>query len=228
MKLKPLDPAHRCSTRMFATARRLHIASVVAQAPEFSDRVVVVADGSPEDEVLPILAVALNGARLVDVAFPMHKSLSVFSVIGDYVDRGYRRIAVMVDQEERGINEVSSDVKKRLSTQISLESFNVEEHRIYAKGSRLGKNVFVGIAINGLSDSRFSRHTVEDHLLAAAEALGLVSLEHGVLDSKEAWKSMSRSMQLKVLGELVARRELVEKAFPQQVDVLKRILGESE
>ena len=74
----------------------------------------------------------------------------------------------------------------------------------------------------------FSRHTIEDHLLVAAEALGLVSLGHGVVDPKEAWRSMSRRMQLKVLGELVARRELVEKAFPQQVDVLKRVLGEGE
>ena len=155
MKLKPLDPAHKCSARMLATARRLRIANVVAQAPGFSDKVVVVADGSPEDEILPILAVALNDDRLVDVSFPIHKSLSVLNIIGAYVDRRYRRIVVVVDQEESNINEIFSDVRKRLSTQISLESFNVEEHKIYAKGSRSGKSVFVGIAINGLSDSRF-------------------------------------------------------------------------
>ena len=43
MRLRPLDPTHRCSTNMFFIARKLRISNVFVQAFESSDRIVVIA-----------------------------------------------------------------------------------------------------------------------------------------------------------------------------------------
>ncbi len=100
---------------MVGTARRLGILDIVVQTPRPSDALIVVADGDPEDRVLLVLAKVVNGARVVNTAFPEYKEFSVFDVLGEYIGQGYSRIAVIIDQERYELEQLVHEIRERVS-----------------------------------------------------------------------------------------------------------------
>jgi len=71
------------------------------------------------------------------------------------------------------------------------------------------------LVINGLDEIHTDKHSIEDHLLKAAEKL---SMEIGDFEnSKAAWESLPHDLQLKIFEDLRTHRKLMESVFPQQV-----------
>jgi hypothetical protein len=188
----------------------------VAIAP--SDTLIVVADGEPDNRVVLALARLLDGRRIADVAFPAeHKHLSALNVVHEYTGRGYSGVVVIPGQEGMELGRVHEEARRRVS--LPIESYTVDpgvEGRL-AIVRTSGTTVY--IVVSGTSDPRFTRHTVEDHLLAVAEALGKHRVR-GQVDPKREWSRLPRKTQYEVLSTLARTRELAEEIFRQHIKAL--------
>jgi len=79
------------------------------------------------------------------------------------------------------------------------------------------------IVINGLDDIRTGKHSIEDHLLKAAE---MRSVDIGDFEnSKAAWKSINHNLQLEIFNALKNNREMAKRVFPQQVQGCGYLMG---
>ncbi len=222
MKLRFLDPKHRLSVDTLAIARRLKIVEAIELGSGRSSALIVVADGSPDNRVLLVLAHILNGTSIVDVAFPAHKHVAVLEYLTSYALMSYTKILVLLDQEDKPLEEIYRALRSKAHVkelgQGKLSTFTLE--------TALRTSTLI-LAVNGIDDPRFIKHTIEDHLIALAEKLALISPLTAPIDPKEAWHRVNRDVQLKVLRQLLMRPQLAEEMFPQQVKALKLLVGKS-
>ena len=65
----------------------------------------------------------------------------------------------------------------------------------------------------------FAKHTIEDHLLLAAQELNF-TIPSNVKDPKEAWRTLSKEVQYKIFKALADNNNLFRRSFPQHINVL--------
>lgn len=218
MRLRLLNPGHRLSVDTLSTARKLRVVEAIDLGSGRSPALVVVANGSPDNRVLLVLAHTLDGLSTVDVTFPSRKHVTVFSWLQDYALMRYAKMLVLIDQEDKPLEEIHEALRARAPVrgraQGRLATLTLE--------TRLGTSTVI-VAVNGTDDPRFTRHTIEDHLMALAEKLRLLDLPATSADPKEVWRGMSKEAQHEVLRQLLTSPELAEEAFPQQVRALREL-----
>lgn len=180
MKLRFLNPSHRLSVDTLSTARRLRAVGAIEFRSGRSSALVIVADGTPDNRVLLVLAHVLNGAATVDVAFPSRKHIAVFDNLQDYTLMGYTKILVLIDQEDKPLEEIHRALRIRAPVrgraQGRLATLTLETLR--------GTPTVI-LAVNGTDDPRFTKHTVEDHLVILAEKLRILNPLTTHVDPKE-------------------------------------------
>ena len=79
------------------------------------------------------------------------------------------------------------------------------------------------MVVSGTGDRRFTRHTIEDHLLAAAEEPGKHQLQSSV-DPKEEWRQIPKEKQQEILATLARNPSLAEKHFKQHIKALRHAI----
>ena len=132
--------------------------------------------------------------------------------------RGLSKIAVLMDQERDSLEAIYEGVRKNL---IGCEEDFVKDRLCLYKCLRGKRRVDVILIINGLSDVMSERHTIEDHLLQAANRFLDVDISD-VVDSKDFWWKRLRDIHDEVYNRLkIAGREEISKIFPQQFEGLK-------
>jgi len=162
----------------------------------------------------------LNGEKIVGIVKPEEKRFDVFNILPIYLK--VNKIAVLMDQEKEDINSIFNEVEKRLQRIGTVIERVDEESRLRVYSCRHGSKKFQLILIvNGLDEYNFKRHSIEDHLLKAAEKLlgSKVSTE----DPKEGWKEL-KNIQDEIFENLKERCK-IEDVFPQQVKGLKLLHG---
>jgi len=221
MKLRLLNPTHRLAIDTLALARRLRVTTNVENKPGRSDKLVVVANGSPDNRVILALAHILNGDVVVDIVFPERKHLAVIELLSEYTSLGYERILVVLDQESMSLEEIHKSIRSRLSGYIEVR----EGGRLVVVKQSPSKPATIAIAISGLDDDRFKKHTIEDHLLRLAEDLGVVSLPRIVEDPKRLWESKNiKDKHHQVYEAIIQRRSKIERVFPQHIVAFKELI----
>ena len=136
-----------------------------------------------------------------------------------------RRFLLIIDQEDLSLSEVRNRVKGELRAVGMATSDRGEE-----EGGRLllyscqftGAELELIVVISGLDESPYLKHTVEDHLLMAAERLlGRESVPSGVRDPKRAW-AILRDRHGEVFAWLLrVNRDLLRELFPQHIRALE-------
>lgn len=233
MRLRPTDPLHRLSRDLERfLERRLGLAGLIDHKPRvMGGPLVVVADGSPDNRVAALIAHLLDGARTLDIAFPSRKHTSALDLIGVYARQGYRAIAVIIDQESYDLQELVDRIQARIPGRVEDVQAS-HGHRLLVSRVDLSSHtgepsrVMVAVAINGVDDPRFTRHTIEDHLLILGERLRIISLEEEKLDPKEYyWKKLQKRTQEEILAAMASpgNRGLVNEVFKQQAAALKTL-----
>lgn len=220
MKLYPLEPSSRLAAKIAGISKRIRMNVLIKDAPA-QDTLVVIGNGTPDDIAFSIIAFHLNGDKNAGIVKPKtERRYGFVNVIPLYLRRGnIRKILILMDQEDDSLDEIyvriQKDFEKLATGKIEIiEGESEERVRIY-KGKYGSRDFEVILVINGLDDIGEGKHSIEDHLLKAAEK---ISMDVGDFENaKAAWWALSNDQQLKIFKELKNHRKLLESVFPQQV-----------
>jgi len=222
MKLYTLDLNSRLATNITKISRVLKM-DVLVKGVDISDldTIVVIGDGTPDDIAFSLIAYHLNGDKIVGIVKPPGRTgLGVSDLIPTYLKGKVRKIMVLMDQEDEPLNTICERIQNSLKKLAKCELKIIDEEgesekrqKVYKckYGSKEFELIFV---INGLDEILTDKHTIEDHLLKAAEIL---SIDVGDFDnSKEAWKSIEHH-HVEIFKGLKEKRNIVGSVFPQQI-----------
>ncbi|MCW4010259.1 MAG: hypothetical protein NWF05_06515 [Candidatus Bathyarchaeota archaeon] len=212
MKMYFLDPTSRVSInirrlrRLSFPVQRL-ILSTVAEL----STLVVLGDGSPEDEIVGILA-CHQGNKTVGITKPEKHSTDAFREIRQYLKiRSINKLLFILDQDTSSLESIFSTVEsifreQGITFQLNRTFGDTEKVRLYE--CSIGNRHFAVITVvSGLAEFTCNQHMIEDHLIMLA---GFQSGASG----KAQWQSLSSEEKLGVLT-LLKDKDVVEVAFPQ-------------
>ncbi len=222
MRLYPLNPTSRLTINISTISRRLGLQVLVNYLPETRRRLrglILVTDGTPDDYVVAILSHHLNEEETFAIVKPERPRFDALSFIPNYLSqlRGLSKIAVFMDQERDKLDSIYERVKEKLGG--CKENFMRDRLCLYNcfYGGREYKVILI---INGLNEIEYKRHTIEDHLLQAANQFFDVNISDA-RDSKDVWWNRLKEIHDKVYNRLkrVGKGE-ISKIFPQQFEGL--------
>ena len=221
MRLYPLEPTGKLAINISTFSRRLRLRVMAGYLYEEELKgLIIVTDGTPDDYVVALLSHHLNGEEAYAIAKPRRTRLEALHLIPNYLSRlrGLSKIAVLMDQERDSLEAIYEGVGKIL---IGCEEDFVKDRLCLYKCLRGKRRFDVILIINGLSDVMSERHTIEDHLLQAANRFLDVDISD-VVDSKDFWWKRLRDIHDEVYNRLrTAGREEISRIFPQQFEGLK-------
>lgn len=219
MKLFFLDP----SSRLAINIRRLRnygfnthniIASDAGQNPR---ALIVLGNGSPEDEVIGIISHHLDGNRVVGIVKPTQHHLASLDQLRTYIELNVEKIMIIIDQDDWTLDDLLNTAERRIrDIAISPQSQPDTENRVRIYNCMLSNRRFqVIIVVSGLDDFPTKQHTIEDHLLKLA---GFDKSDN----PKESWRNLSSDERDNVFRRLQDRK-VVEAVFPQQTCGCRRL-----
>jgi len=215
---------HRLSAEVMGVLRKLGVRLSSAVFESSSGEVaIVVADGSPDNVVMALLALRMDHGRVVDLLFPEYKHLSLLDHLASYVDGlGYRKVLVTIDQESYSLNELTD----RIASKMSEVGASVLEDRGFVKVfeySRGSKRAVFIFCVNGLPNYPSSKHSIEDHLIMLAQRLNIASAQPAG-SAKSVWSKLSREERLEVFKAIMnCSTDLLHSVFKQQVEALSML-----
>ena len=152
---------------------------------------------------------------------------------------GIRYVVLVIDRDRRDLPGITGEAERALEQ----HGFMISERRELVGGWlkefscvwRPGARINILVLVSGLAkDERYSRDTVEVHLLEAAEhELGQEALsdllskaadegdELNRTDPKKAWGLLNREEQWRVFALLKSQPELLKSLFKQHVKALE-------
>jgi len=226
LKIRPLDPSHRLSIDLYSFSRRLALRHVIHEShlPK-TETLTIVANGSPDNRVIFLLLYLHDGEPISDMVFPEYKGISIADHVHEYVPRNYREILLVLDQERYHLNEIHETFRDKILGLKSYEVIQESASRTAVAKIEYQHTAHLILVINGTDDERFSRHTIEDHLLLLAEKLGLHSIRSNV-NPKDEWKNLDRNVQNRVY-EAIRDKIAVNEIFRQHVMALNKLKNDS-
>ena len=218
MKLYPLSPTSKSAVNIGKISRKFRLKILTPEHTPLAG-IIVLADGTPDDYVVALLSYRLNGEKVLGVVKPEEKRLGVFNIIPTILNvLREGKIAVLIDQENEDLNTIFSEVSRRLSGIGTIIRDIVKEEKLWVyKCEHSIKKFQLIVIVNGLSEYTFKKHSIEDHLLKAAEKLLKVKIDEE--DPKEGWSKL-RDRQDEVFRQLKDAKNL-DDIFPQQIKGLK-------
>ncbi len=219
MKLYPLDPSNRLATNIARISKDIKINVLTKFEPPGLDTLVVIGDGTPDDIVFSIIAFHSEADKIVGIVKPGITGFGVIYLIPRYLKRNIRKILVLLDQDDYSLSTFYEKTKQRLKKVATSKLEIIEEKsekrlRVY-NGKYGGKEFKLILVINGLDEILTDKHTIEDHLLKAAEMLS-IDVEN-FKNTKKAWQSVTIERQLKIFNDLKTKGKMMGSIFPQQV-----------
>jgi len=218
MKLYPLYPSNRLATNIARISKKIKMNVLTKFEPRGLDTLVVIGDGTPDDIVFSIIAFHLNCDEIAGIV-KEKRGFAVIDWIPTYLKGNIRKILVLLDQDDYTLSTFHEKIQKSLQKVVTSELEIIDEDcekrlRVY-NGKYGGKEFELILVINGLDEILTDQHTIEDHLLKAAEILSIDVGNFG--NSKKAWHSVTIERQLKIFEELKTKGKRLESIFPQQV-----------
>ena len=219
MKLYTLYPSNRLATNIARISKDIKMNVLTKFEPRGLDNLVVIGDGTPDDIVFSIIAFHSEADKIVGIVKPKIRGFGVIDLIPKYLKINIRKILVLLDQDDYTLSEILEKLQKRLQKVATSEIKIIDEDcgkrlRVY-NGKYGGKEFELILVINGLNEIQTDKHTIEDHLLKAAEMLS-IDVEN-FENSKKAWQSITPELQLKIFNDLKTKGKLMGRIFPQQV-----------
>jgi hypothetical protein len=214
MRLFFLNPASRALINVSRLRKCGYDARrIVAQFVETLDKLIVLGDGSPEDEIVGILSHHLDGERTVGIVKSPAPGIPALDHIRDYALNNVRKILFIIDQNDNSLNRFFQLVRERIERtgRVHPAEDLGDDERVRMYSCCLGNNsVDIIVVASGLENLDTPKHEIEDHLLL------LAGIETHVKDSKEYWRSLNENERGDVL-ELLKDRNVFEVVFHQHI-----------
>ncbi len=220
MKLYPLDPSNRLATNIAGISKKIKI-NVLIENVNFRDldTLVVIGDGTPDDIAFSIIAFHSEADKIVGIVKPEIRGFGVIDLIPTYLKANIHKILVLLDQDDYSLSTFHEKSQKSLQKVATSELEIIEgktEKRLRVYNSKYGGKEFeLILVINGLDEITTDKHTIEDHLLKAAEMLS-IDVEN-FKNTKKDWQSITIERQLKIFNDLRTKGKMMGSIFPQQV-----------
>ncbi|MBC8520952.1 MAG: hypothetical protein H8D26_03035 [Methanomicrobia archaeon] len=194
MKLYTLEPSGKLAANISGISKRTKMNVLIENVDTLDlDTLVVIGDGTPDDIAFSIIAFHLKVDKIAWIV----KEDDKMSTIYERIQKSLKKLA------KCEIKIIDEESEKRLK---------VYEFKYGSKEFELI------LVINGLDEIHTDKHSIEDHLLKAAE---LLSIEIGDFEnSKEAWNSI-KDRHEDIFKKLKKKRKIVESVFPQQIQGCK-------
>lgn len=223
MKLYPLEPTSRLASNIASISRKLML-GVLTYKVEMLDGLVIVADGTPDDVVVALISYHLDGKKTIGIVKSKEGLPGALESIPTYLKSNIKRmIAIIVDQEDKKLKDVFDDAEWGLKAHGVSISVEVNEDRFRIYDCRHGNEGFkLVLVVNGLDEVKTAKHSIEDHLVKAAEGL----INFGQFEtSKDAWKSV-KEHHLDVFKRLKDDLDSIHRIFSQQFKGLSMLKGD--
>jgi hypothetical protein len=222
MRLFFLDPASRTLVNVLRLRRYgFNTRNMVAQNPGTLDKLIILGDGSPEDEIMGILSHHLDGQRIVGIVKSPTAGIAALDNIRYYAQHNVQTILFIVDQDDTSLDRFFQLARERIEqtgrAQLVEDLRDDDRVRMY-ECCLSNKSVNIIVVASGSEDLNTLNHEIEDHLLVIA------GIESHVRDSKTYWRSLGASEREDIL-RLLKDRDLFEVAFHQHIcgcDYLER------
>jgi hypothetical protein len=186
---------------------------IVTQNAETLDKLIVLGNSSPEDEIVGIMSHHLNGVRTVGIVKPETAGIPALDYIREYAIGNVCKILFIIDQDNNSLDQFFQLVRERIGQTgrvQPIEDYEEDERVKMYTCCMFPRPVDIIVVASGSEDIDTPSHEIEDHLLVTA---GIVS---EVNDSKEYWRSLDESEREDVI-RLLKDRDLFEISFRQHV-----------
>jgi len=210
MKLYPLDPTSRLATNIARISRTLRLNVIVTRVKQL-DGLIIVANGTPDDIALSIICYHSNGDKVVGIVKPSGTRLSVIDVLPMY--SRINKIMIIMDQEDQSLDSIFEEAQRKLTSKGFRITNKIDEGRLRIYECEFGgRSIRLILVVNGLDEIQTSKHTIEDHLLKAAQIFG-IEIDFNFKNSKDAWRRL-KSYHEEIFRNL-KERSIID-VFPQQ------------
>ena len=244
MRLRLLEPvAGRIAQHIATISRRLRLNVLATCLPVRPTTLIILGDGTPDDYVIALVAWACDGERIAFITRPSETGLTstirLLKSVYLPMSPGIRCVVLVIDRDKRDLSNITEEAERALKQY----GFRISGKRELVGGWlkefscvwRPGARINILVLVSGLAkDERYSRDTVEVHLLEAAEhELGQEALsdllskaadegdELNRTDPKKAWGLLNREEQWRVFALLRSRPELLKSLFKQHRKALE-------
>ncbi|MEM2972007.1 MAG: hypothetical protein QW270_06245 [Candidatus Bathyarchaeia archaeon] len=142
-----------------------------------------------------------------------------------------RKIIFSIDQDDQELNNLKTQLENEMKENSIHFSLEEQQNRLYIYNCSYVQHQFEFIvAINGLNASyRYSKHTIEDHLLSLFMKTSnnsqelMEALEKSGGNPKEAWRLLKRYHDNVYFGLLNRKISDLQRIFPQQIESLRKL-----
>jgi hypothetical protein len=221
MKLYFSDPTSRPAININRLNRYTYnIREIILSTPSPIDALIVLGDGSPEDEIVGILVHHQKADKTVGVIKPDKHAVDSFSTAKFYFEQLKAECLIfMIDQDDAVLDELFDTIGRVISRQgIAVASSQplaeTDRAKIY-ECTLAGKEFRIIAVVSGVADFEAPVHEIEDHLLKLA---GI----NGAGDAKESWSQVPKERKEAILTSLKDRQR-VKEAFPQHFAAFSQI-----
>ncbi len=231
MKLRILaPPTWNVSKALYQWSNRLRI-PLAGIRPITS--AIIIGNGVADAVIYLILAHRLNGKSIVGITTAWREESSIETTLEIIRGRRVSKILIALDQEEeQELNNFWKNIEKAFNNHGIEFRLNESNDRIRVYTCVHGDMEFTTIiAVNGVDNPHYSRHSIEDHLLEALKTwckdeniLKLLSKTSKPLDPKKLWNEINqeyRNIHYRTYQEITTMQiKLLEQIFPQQIKAL--------
>lgn len=120
---------------------------------------------------------------------------------------------IVMDQEDQSLDSIFEEAQRKLISKGFRIRDEFGEGRLKVYECEFGgRNVRLILVVNGLDEISTNKHTIEDHLLKAAQTFG-IKIDFNFENSKDAWRRL-KNYHEEVFRNLKERN--VRDLFPQQ------------
>lgn len=182
------------------------------------DSLIILANGHRDDIVVGILSKHLDGKKIVGLTKSERTRISSIKNLPQYLSLKppLKNFVFIMDQEDDSIEKIHSDIEKEIK-KICNRVENIElSQRYFVYRCSIGeKKIKLILIINGLDNVPTEKHSIEDHLVWAAEELELPSTHYyeNYKTSKEAWSKLEKSN----ISEDIYKRLFLDKNFAKEI-----------
>jgi hypothetical protein len=219
LKLRPLNYASSTAINIAKASRRFHI-PVLADRPA-EQAVIVLADGTPDDIIISIVAHYSDEDRVLWIDKPQKKGLAALDAVQTLYkfSNPVRVFLLIVDQEDLPLNQIKPRISSELANRGIIFELIFESERLYVLGCNrhLPHSFSLIILLNGTDQIISSRHTIEDHLILFPD-------EYRENTSKEFWNNLTKDRQAEILQRIATSETLARQILPQQFASFERLI----